>query len=86
MTAAFQAAGEIACPIINSGPGGKTRDEENFQAAIDLLGYVRVLHENGCTGALDLAIIGAKEYGVSECVAAAARGHMHACLQACGAR
>jgi sugar phosphate isomerase/epimerase len=27
---------------------------------IDLLGYIRVLHENGYTGPLDLEVIGAK--------------------------
>ena len=36
----------------------------------------------------DLEIIGAKAYDVPRCVAIAAesRGHMQACLQACGAR
>jgi len=188
MTAAFQAAAAIECPIVNCGPGGETGNEESFQAAIDslgtlaeqaatygvtlcvkahvghcihdtptslralaaidlpsfgldmdpshvhragenpveaiaavvdrirhvhirdckgrqagpglpelqangrgdidLLGYIRVLHEHGYTGPMDLEVIGAKEYGVTECTAIAAetRGHMQACMQACGAR
>jgi len=47
-----------------------------------------VLHENGYSGPLNLEIIGAKEYELPRCVAIAAeaRGHMQACLQACGAR
>ncbi len=57
---------------------------------IDLVGYVRVLHENGYTGPLDLEIIGAKGQGftLEQCcvIAAESRGHMQACLQACGAR
>jgi len=40
------------------------------------------------TGPVDLEIIGAKAYELPRCVAIAAesRGHMQACLQACGAR
>jgi hypothetical protein len=47
-----------------------------------------VLHESGYSGPVDLEIIGAKSYDVPRCVAIAAesRGHMQACLQACGAR
>ena len=39
-------------------------------------------------GPLNLEIIGAKEYAVEQCctIAAESRGHMQACLQACGAR
>ena len=46
------------------------------------------LHENGYAGPLDLEIIGAKDYALEQCcmIAAEARGHMQACLQACGAR
>ena len=55
---------------------------------IDLVRFVRVLHELGYEGALDLEIIGAKEYSLEQCcvIAAESRGHMQACLQACGAR
>ena len=188
MEAAFQAAAEIGCPIINCGPGGKSNDEASLQQAIeslgkladraghygvtlcvkahvgaaifntpttlralqaitaksfgldmdpshihragenpvealaavvtrikhvhirdckgrqqnpgtpelqangrgdiDLLGYIRVLHQHGYTGPVDLEVIGAKAYELPRCVAIAAeaRGHMQACLQACGAR
>ena len=62
--------------------------QANGRGDIDLVGYVRVLHEHGYTGPLNLEIIGAKEYSVEQCcvIAAESRGHMQACLQACGAR
>ena len=46
------------------------------------------LHENGYRGPLDLEIIGARDYAIEQCciIAAESRGHMQACLQACGAR
>ena len=67
---------------------GTPEMQANGRGDINLLGYVRVLHESGYTGPLDLEIIGAKEYELPRCVAIAAesRGHMQACLQACGAR
>jgi len=67
---------------------GKPEDQANGRGDIDLLGYIRVLHENGYTGPVDLEVIGAKEYELERCciIAAEARGHMQACLQACGAR
>jgi len=67
---------------------GTPEMQANGRGDIDLLGYIRVLHENGYTGPVDLEVIGAKEYDVARCVAIAseARGHMQACLQACGAR
>ena len=45
-------------------------------------------HAAGYTGPLDLEVIGAKAYDVTQCavIAAESRGHMQACLQACGAR
>jgi sugar phosphate isomerase/epimerase len=75
------------CKGRQQGPG-KPEMQANGRGDIDLVGYVRVLHENGYTGALDLEIIGAKEYAVEQCciIAAESRGHMQACLQACGAR
>jgi sugar phosphate isomerase/epimerase len=67
---------------------GKPENQANGRGDIDLLGYIRVLHENGYNGPLDLEVIGAKEYALTECciIAAEARGHMQASLQACGAR
>lgn len=75
------------CKGRQPGPG-KPEDQANGRGDIDLLGYVRVLHEHGYTGPLDLEIIGAKDYPLERCciIAAEARGHMQACLQACGAR
>lgn len=67
---------------------GKPEMQANGRGDIDLLGYIRVLHENGYTGPVDLEIIGAKDYAVEQCctIAAESRGHMQACLQACGDR
>jgi len=67
---------------------GKPEMQANGRGDIDLVGYIRVLHENGYQGPLDLEIIGAREYSLVQCavIAAESRGHMQACLQACGAR
>ena len=67
---------------------GKPEMQANGRGDIDLVGYIRVLHENGYTGPLNLEVIGAKEYPLEQCctIAAESRGHMQACLQACGAR
>lgn len=67
---------------------GKPEMQANGRGDIDLLGYIRVLHEHGYTGPVDLEIIGAREYTLEQCciIAAESRGHMQACLQACGAR
>lgn len=75
------------CKGRQQGPG-KPEDQANGRGDIDLVGYIRVLHENGYTGPVDLEIIGAKQYSVEQCcvIAAESRGHMQACLQACGAR
>lgn len=75
------------CKGRQQGPG-KPEDQANGRGDIDLVGYIRVLHENGYTGPLDLEIIGAKDYTVEQCctIAAESRGHMQASLQACGAR
>jgi sugar phosphate isomerase/epimerase len=75
------------CKGRQHGPG-KPEDQANGRGDIDLLGYVRVLHEHGYAGALDLEVIGAKDYSLEQCciIAAEARGHIQACLQACGAR
>ena len=75
------------CKGRQQGPG-KPEDQANGRGDIDLVGYIRVLHEHGYTGPLDLEIIGAKAYTLEQCciIAAESRGHMQACLQACGAR
>jgi sugar phosphate isomerase/epimerase len=67
---------------------GTPENQANGRGDIDLLGYIRVLHENGYKGPVNLEIIGAKAYTAEQCcvIAAEARGHMQACLQACGAR
>lgn len=77
------------CKGRQQGPGDPA-DQANGRGDIDLVGYIRALHEGGYSGALDLEIIGTKrlEYTMEQCIviAAEARGHMQACLQACGAR
>ncbi len=67
---------------------GKPEDQANGRGDIDLVGYIRVLHENGYTGPLNLEIIGAMGYSLYQCctIAAESRGHMQACLQSCGDR
>lgn len=69
---------------------GPPADQANGRGDIDLVGYIRVLHENGYAGPVDLEVIGTKfqNYGLEQCctIAAEARGHMQASLQACGAR
>ena len=75
------------CKGRQQGPG-KPEDQANGRGDIDLVGYVRALHTGGYAGPLDLEIIGAKNYSLVQCavIAAEARGHMQACLQACHAR
>jgi len=77
------------CKGRQQGPG-KPELQANGRGDIDLVGYIRVLHQAGYTGPHDLEIIGTKSQGHSlvQCavIAAEARGHMQACLQACGAR
>jgi sugar phosphate isomerase/epimerase len=67
---------------------GTPQMQANGRGDINLLGYIRRLHEAGYKGPVNLEIIGAKEHALPACVAIAAesRGHMQACLQACGAR
>ena len=75
------------CKGMQQGPGAP-EDQANGRGDIDLVGYMRVLHENGYDGPLNLEVIGAKEYSLEQCcvIAAETKGHMQACLQACGAR
>jgi sugar phosphate isomerase/epimerase len=75
------------CKGRQQGPG-RPEDQTNGRGDIDLVGYIRVLHEHHYRGPLNLEIIGARDYSVQQCctIAAESRGHMQACLQACGAR
>jgi sugar phosphate isomerase/epimerase len=75
------------CKGRQQGPG-KPEDQANGRGDIDLVGFIRTLYEHGYDGPLNLEVIGAKEYSIGQCctIAAEARGHMQACLQACGAR
>lgn len=75
------------CKGRQQGPG-KPEDQTNGRGDIDLVAFIRTLHQHGYAGPLNLEVIGAKEYSVEQCciIAAEARGHMQACLQACGAR
>ena len=70
------------------GPPGPPELQANGRGDIDLLGFIRELHDHGYDGALDLEVIGAREYDLRRCctIAAESRGHMQACLQACNAR
>jgi sugar phosphate isomerase/epimerase len=67
---------------------GTPEMQANGRGDINLLGYIRTLHQAGYSGPVDLEFIGARAYDLPRCVAIAAeaRGHMQACLQACGAR
>jgi sugar phosphate isomerase/epimerase len=77
------------CKGRQHGPG-EPNMQANGRGDIDLVGYVRVLHENGYAGPVDLEVIGtkAKGYTLERCcvIAAETRGHIQASLQACGAR
>lgn len=75
------------CKGRQQGPSGPEL-QANGRGDIDLVGYIRVLYEHGYAGPLDFEVIGAKGYDLMQCavIAAEARGHMQACLQACGAR
>lgn len=69
------------CKGRQQGPG-KPEDQANGRGDIDLVGYLRVLQEQGYTGPVDLEIIGAKDYSLEQCItiAAESRGHMRASL------
>jgi sugar phosphate isomerase/epimerase len=77
------------CKGRQHGPGAPA-DQANGRGDIDLVGYLGTLHQHGYTGPVDLEIIGTKGQGytLEQCltIAAESRGHMQACLQACGAR
>lgn len=75
------------CKGREKGPGAPAL-QANGRGDIDLLNYIKVLHQSGYTGPVNLEVIGAKQLDLPLCIAVAAesRGHMQACLQACGAR
>lgn len=77
------------CKGRQHGPG-EPNMQANGRGDIDLVGYMRVLHEHGYQGPVDLEIISTKGkgYTLDQCIVigAESRGHMQACLQACGAR
>ena len=77
------------CKGRERGPGDPSM-QANGRGDIDLVGYIRVLHEHGYEGPVNLEVIDAKRAGASleQCciIAAETRGHMQASLQACGAR
>ena len=77
------------CKGRQHGPG-TPHDQANGRGDIDLIGYIAALHEHGYAGPVDLEIIGTKAqaFSLEQCciIAAESRGHMQACLQACGAR
>lgn len=77
------------CKGRQHGPGDPA-DQANGRGDIDLVGYIRALHEHGYDGPVDLEVIGTKRLGytLEQCltIAAETRGHMQASLQACGAR
>jgi sugar phosphate isomerase/epimerase len=77
------------CKGRQHGPG-TPHEQANGRGDIDLMGYIATLHEHGYSGPVNLEIIGTKAqaYSLEQCciIAAESRGHMQACLQACGAR
>lgn len=75
------------CKGRQSGPGNP-ENQANGRGDIDLVGYIAALHQGGYDGPVNLEVIGARSYTVEQCcvIAAETRGHMQACLQACGAR
>jgi sugar phosphate isomerase/epimerase len=75
------------CKGRESGPG-LPEDQACGRGDIDLLAYIGVLHESGYTGPVELEVIGAKAYDLVSCqaIASESRGHLQACLQACGER
>lgn len=80
-------AGRGSAPVAPIPPGPPLL-QTNGRGDINLVGYIKTLHKAGYTGPVNLEVIGAKDLDLLECqtIAAEARGHMQACLQACGAR
>jgi len=75
------------CPGPGPAPGAP-----EFQSCgrgdVDLLGYCKVLVENGYDGPVNVEIIGASRYDLSRCAVIAAEnyGYLNACLKLCGGR
>ena len=67
---------------------GAPEDQANGRGDIDLVGYVRPCTKAGYDGPTEPRGHRGKEYSLEQCcvIAAETRGHMQACLQACGAR
>ena len=66
------------------GPPGPPEAQACGRGGIDLLGYVRVLHEAAIDVAVNLEVIGAGDLELAQVVAIAAesRGYLNACLRA----
>ncbi len=62
---------------------GKPEMQANGRGDIDLVGYIRVLHENGYTGPLDLEIIGAKDVHAGAVLRHRRRSRAGTCRRAC---
>lgn len=71
------------CKGREQGPG-KPEEQVNGRGEIDLFALVKLLEDVGYEGAVNLEVIGAKDYSIEQCVAIAAeaRGHLRACGQA----
>ena len=67
---------------------GDPEDQACGRGDINLLAYVAVLQDAGYQGPVELEVIGAKSYDLIACqaIASESRGHLQACLQACGER
>ena len=76
------------CKGRQQGPGSPAM-QANGRGDIDLVGYIRCCTSMATPGRVDLEIIGTKGQNtpIEQCgiIAAESRGHMQACLQACGA-
>jgi sugar phosphate isomerase/epimerase len=75
------------CPAAEKGtegPPGKPEEQACGRGGIDLAGYLRVLHAAGAEVAVNLEVIGAKEYELSRVatIAAESRGYLNACWKA----
>ncbi len=75
------------CPAdarATEGPPGPPEEQTCGRGAIDLEGLLRVLHQAGLDAAVNLEVIGAKEYELSRVVtiAAESRGYLNACRRA----
>ena len=85
----FGAAGAIVhshfrdCPSRQIPGPGKPEQQVPGRGEVDIPGVLRALADVGYQGALDLEVIGAKQYELSRAmgVAAETRGYLHRCLQ-----